>query len=336
MPEPKPAEILRAKVLGFVTSRCIHVVAELGVADALGEGPATAEALAHATGSDPDSLGRVLRLLAADGIFAEADGGFVHTELSRLLRSDHPQSLRPHALRVGTAVCWSVYGVLEHSVRTGEPAFEQVYPGGTWAYHADNPDAGALFNAGMTAKAHADTAAVLKADYFSGFQTIADIGGGRGHLVRAVLASVPGASGVLFDQPHVIAEAGDTANTPGLRLQGGDFFADALPRADAYLLMSVIHDWADAEAKAILSAVRKAAPANARVLLIEAVVPDSPGWHFSKLVDIVMLAETGGRERTGAQYEALLASAGLRLERIVPTQGTASIIEAVPVQVSAR
>ena len=335
MTERQPAAVLRAMILGFVAPRCLHLVAELGVADALGEEPETAERLAQATGCDAESLGRILRLLAAEGVFAEKDGAYIHTPLSRLLRSDHPQSMRASARRHGSEVNWSAYGALEHSARTGGAAMDTVIPGGLWAYYAANPEAGELFNAAMSAKAHADTAAVLTAYDFTRFPTFADIGGGRGHLLRAVLASSPTATGVLFDQPHVLADAPEAAS-PRLRVQGGDFFGDALPRADAYLLMNVIHDWGDAEAKAILGAVRKAAPPGAHLLLIESVVPDEPGWHLSKLLDVHMLVITGGRERTAAQYAELLASAGFRVERVVPTETSVSIIEAVPVQVSAR
>ena len=323
----QPAAALRALNLGFVAPRCVHVVAELGVADALGEAPSTAAELAAATGCDADSLGRILRLLAAEGVFAEEGEGWVHTPISRLLRSDHPQSMRAMARRIGSEVNWAAYGALAHSARTGETAAETIVPGGLWAYYAANPEAGELFNASMAAKAHADTAAVLKAYDFSGIATFADIGGGRGHLLRAVLDAVPGATGVLFDQPHVIADAVDSTSGR-LRMQGGSFFTDALPEADAYLLMNVIHDWGGAESGLILRAVRTAAPAGARILLIESVVPDGSGRHLSKVMDVHMLALTGGRERTLAQYAELLAGAGLRLDRLVPTESSVSVIEA--------
>jgi len=170
--------------------------------------------------------------------------------------------------------------------------------------------------------------AVVEAYDFSSFATVADIGGGRGHLLQAILDRVPTASGVLFDLPHVITDASGVASEQ-LRLTAGDFFRDQLPVADAYILMEVIHDWADGEATKILSAVRRAAPRHARVLVIEALVSESPGPQFGKMLDIIMLAVTGGRERTRAEYEGLLASTGFRLERIIQTASQYSLVEAV-------
>jgi hypothetical protein len=161
---------------------------------------------------------------------------------------------------------------------------------------------------------------------FGSFKTIVDVGGGRGHLLELVLARAPQATGVLFELPHVIA---DVLVVPRMQLVAGDMFRDPLPSADAYLLMDVLHDWDDAGAARILSAVRAAARPQARVLIIETLVAEAPGPHFGKLVDVIMLAATGGRERTQAQLAALLAAAGFRLERLVPTAAQYSIVEAV-------
>jgi len=135
---------------------------------------------------------------------------------------------------------------------------------------------------------------------------------------------------IAIDLPHVIADAADN-ESERMRLQPGDFFADALPAADAYLLMEVIHDWNDQDAAKILAAVRRAAPEHARLMIIESLVSESPGPHFSKILDVRMLAGTGGRERTPSEYEALLAGTGFRLERVIPTLSQYSIVEAVAV-----
>ena len=179
----------------------------------------------------------------------------------------------------------------------------------------------------MAAKAHGQVAGVLAAYDFSGFGLIGDIGGGRGHLLRAVLDAAPDANGVLFDLPHVIAEAAGMASER-LTLQAGDFFKDALPVCDAYLLMEVIHDWGDEEAVAILRAIRRAAPPHATLLLIEQIVPDDPGPDWSKMLDIHMLALLGGRQRTRREYEALLDRAGFSLRREIDTGAGISILEA--------
>lgn len=316
---------------GYWASRCLHAIAELGVADHIGERVESPEALARAVGSHPQALARVLRALAAQGVFEEVAGGFRHSPASRLLRTDHPQSVRAFVRMMGMPVHWEAYGKLGHSICTGESAMTCIAPGGTFQYLADHPEEAQLFDQAMTAKSHEQITHVLGAYDFSGFRRIADIGGGRGHLLRAVLGAAPDATGVLFDLPHVIDSLASSPPTDRLTLCAGSFFKDALPACDAYLLMSVIHDWGDAEATAILNAVRHAAPPHAKVLLVEMLLPDAPGPHPAKLLDIEMLVmTTGGRERSRAQYERLLESAGMRLARVIPTPTPTVILEGVP------
>jgi hypothetical protein len=326
---PTPHEVVMQMSAAWLLSRSLHVVADLGVADVLGETPQTAAALAQATGAHPQALERTLRLLSAHGVFATRDGMVSHTAGSRLLRTDHPQSLRSLVRMFGLPFNQGAYGFLEHSLRTGRPAVEKVAPAGMFTYLADRPQEARLFGEAMTAKARGHVAGILGAYDFSGFHVIGDIGGGHGHLLRAVLERAPAARGVLFDLPNVLREVGGLASER-LLLQPGDFFSDPLPACDAYLLMEVIHDWGDEEAIAILKAVRAAAPAHARLLVIEQLVPDEPGPHWAKTLDVLMLAVTGGLQRTGQEYEALLASSGFRLERLIDTAGGIAIVEAVP------
>jgi hypothetical protein len=180
----------------------------------------------------------------------------------------------------------------------------------------------------MVGKSASVIPAVIDAYDFSQFQVVADVGGGRGHLLQAILDRAPNTNCILFDLPHVIEEASGLAS-PRLRLAAGDFFIDSLPIADAYALMEVIHDWTDTEAVKILAAIRRAAPEHARVLIVETTVSEDPGPQFGKTLDVVMLAVTGGRERTPSEYAELLAAAGFRLERIVPTASAYSVIEGV-------
>ncbi len=326
---PDPVTTVLQIAGGHCLPRCLHVVADLGVADALDDRPRTAEELASEVGAEPDALRRVLRLLAAHGVFEFHDGAFRHSPASRLLRSDHPQSLRAVVRMFGLRMNWASWEALNHTVRTGLPAADKVVPGGFWAYFAAHPDDSVIFNAAMEAKAHGQIAGVIAAYDFSGFRLIGDIGGGRGHLLRAVLDSAPHANGVLFDLPHVVREAtGITSER--LELQAGDFFKDALPSCDAYLMMEVIHDWGDADSIAILKAVRRAAPAHGRLLLIEQIVPDDSGPNWAKTLDIHMLALLGGRQRTRPEYEALFAKAGFGFKRQIDTFAGISILEAAP------
>ncbi|MFO7278742.1 MAG: methyltransferase [Pseudomonadota bacterium] len=324
MTDRHPARILQDLVNGHVAPRCLHVIAEFGVADALGERPETASVLAARTGLDAGALDRMLRLLAAYGVFAREGDAYVHTPVSRHLRSDHPQSLRSFARTMGSPIFWKGFTELAHAARTGKPATDWA---GILAHFAQHPDEGRMFNEAMAGKSIAAVPAVLEAYDFSAFGTIADIGGGRGHLLRAILERVPGAQGILFELPQVIEDAA-REGIPRTQLVAGDFFVDPLPAADAYLLMEIIHDWGDDDAARILAAVRRAAPTHARVLIVETLVPDSPGPGFAKTLDVIMLAITGGRERTPAEFETLLAGAGLRLERVIRTPSHYSIVEA--------
>lgn len=325
--QSNPFETVLQIAGGYCLPRCLHVVAHLGVADVLDETSRTAVDLASDVGAHPDALGRVLRLLAAHDVFEHRDGAFRHSAASRLLRTDHPQSMRAFAQMFGLPINWAILGELEHSVRTGLPAVDKVHPDGFWAYFSEHPEEGRVFNAAMVAKAHGHVAGIISVYDFSGFHQIGDIGGGSGHLLQAILDAVPTAKGILFDLPHVTEDAAGIASER-LTLQPGDFFQDVLPSCDAYLLMEIIHDWADAEAVAILQAVRRAAPSHAKVLLIETIVPDDPGPDWSKMLDIHMLALLGGRQRTRQEYEALLTQAGFVLLREIDTHAGISILEA--------
>jgi hypothetical protein len=327
MNEPNPFHTLLHIAGGYCLPRCLHVIADLCVADVLDETPRTAVDLAAAVGAHPEALGRVLRLLAAHGVFVAQGEMFCHSPASRLLQTDHPQSMRAFVQMFGLPVNWAIAGALAHSVRTGLPA-AQVCPGGLWAYCAEHPEEHAIFNAAMVAKAHGQVAAIVAAYDFSRFGVIGDIGGGHGHLLRAVLNTVPTVRGVLFDLPQVIEQAAGVASER-LTSQAGDFFRDALPVCDAYLVMEVIHGWGDAEAVAILQAIRRVAPTHARVLVIEQLIPNDPGPHWSKMLDIHMLTLVGGRQRTRQEYAALFKTAGLSLAREVDTGADISILEAV-------
>lgn len=312
---------------GYCVARCLHIVAELGLADHLDETPRTATELANTLGVNPDALDRILRLLAAHEVFQIEGEAFGHSPASRLLCSDHPQSMRAFTRMFGLPVLWRIFEELDYSVQTGLPAADKVVPAGLWTYFSTQPEANKIFNAAMVAKAGGHIAGVTAAYNFSGFTTIADIGGGRGHLLQAILEAVPSAKGILFDLPNVIAEAA-SLTSERFMLQVGDFFKDPLPTCDAYLLMEIIHDWPDEEAVAILKAIRQAAPPHARLLLIEQMISEEPGPHWSKMLDIHMLALLGGRQRSLQEYQNLLEQAGFRLEREIPTFADISILEA--------
>lgn len=326
-PTAQPHEIVWTLTNGVVGSRSLQVVAALGVADQIADEPVSIKELASACAADPDGLDRVLRLLAAHGIFERHAAGYGHNDASRLLRTDHPMSMRAFSRMMGLPVVQATFDQLEHSVRTGSPATQLLDPNGFWAYLEGHPGEAEVFGQAMTAKAAADIAAVVGAYDFGRFDTIADIGGGRGHLLRAALDAVPTAEGILFDLPDVIATL--TVDRDRLTPRAGDFFVDPLPTADAYILMEVIHDWPDAEAAAILTAIRRAASPGARVLIVENVLEDTNPDLRGHTLDVIMLAVTGGRERTGSALGALLEGAGFAGTTVLDTGGPMRIVEAV-------
>jgi SAM-dependent methyltransferase len=310
--------------------RALHVVADLGIADALAEQPQSSETLARATGTHVDSLDRVLRLLAGYEIFAIHNGAFVHTPASELLRSDHPHSLRSLVRMMGFPIYWRMWEAFDVTVRTGAAASTAVLPEGSWKYLADHPEEAGIFDDAMTAKSQVQIPAILRSYDFSPFARIADVGGGHGHLLRAVLAATSSTTGVLFDVPHVIQAAARSA-ADRLVFDAGDFFTDPLPSCDCYLVMHVLHDWNDGDATRILHAIHGAARPDATVLILESIVPDDPSPSWERILDIHMMAIHAGRERTRGEYAGLLGAAGFRPVREIDTHAGVWILEARPV-----
>jgi hypothetical protein len=328
MEEMNPFETLRQISAGYCLARAVHVLAELNVADALGEAPLSASQLAKMVSADADALSRVLRLASAHGVFEQKADKYQHSPASRMLRTDHPQSMHAFVRMFGLAINWDAYRELEYSVKTGRRAMEKTLPEGVWSYLEHHPEANSIFNSAMLAKAQAQIPALVQSGNFSRFKVIGDIAGGRGHLLSAILEAAPSTKGILFDLPHVVNEAANLASSR-LTLQAGDFFKDRLPKCDAYILMEVIHDWPDREAVTILQAVRQAATAEATLFLIETIVPEGPEADWSKMLDIHMLTLLGGKQRTLKEYEALLRQADFELKKGIETGTGISIIEAL-------
>jgi C-methyltransferase len=212
---------------------------------------------------------------------------------------------------------WGTLTELQPCVHTGRPALQALEPDGFWAYLRDRPAEAAIFARAMTAKASGEITAVLASYDFSRFATIADIGGGRGHLLQAVLDAAPSATGILFDLPEVVDNL--DVSHPRMTATAGSFFVDALPAADAYVLMDVLHDWPDQECVAILRAVRRAAPVDATLLILEGIVAQQAADPGSATLDVIMLALTGGRERSADQLDALLRRADFKLDKVIDT-----------------
>jgi hypothetical protein len=323
-------------IFGKWVSQALSVVARFRVADHLAGGPKTAAELARLTDTKPGPLYRVLRALGGVGVLAEdADGRFALTPVGEYLRSDVPGSLRPIAIYCCDPWSWQAWGGLAESVRTGETAFNRVLGCGPWEYLKDHPDEAATFNEGMIGFSQQMAGPVTKAYDFSQFHTVVDVGGGHGALLTAILKANPNVRGVVYDLPQVVEGAGPALRAAGLadrcRAMGGDFFQEVPSGGDAYLMKHIIHDWNDAKATEILRNCRKAMKSTAKLLLAEIVIPPAGVPSPGKLLDLEMLVICDGKERTEAEYRALLAGAGFRLTRVIPTEAPVSIIEGEPV-----
>lgn len=329
-PNPRPP-LLFQMATAYWVSQAIYVAAKLGIADLLADGPQSTAALAAATRSDGGSLFRLLRALSSVGVLSQVGKDqFALARLAEHLRSDVPGSLREIVITLGE-IHYQACGGLLHAVRTGSPAFNQVFGANLFDYLQRNPDASEAFDRGMTNLSSLLAHAILLAYDFSGISSIIDVGGGEGELLRRILALNPGLRGMVFDLPNAIQLMKDASSDRArCSYVAGNFFESVPEGADAYLLCGVVHDWDDDRAVTVLRKCRSAMASNGRLLIVDMIVPETASPSFSKLLDLNMMVMTGGRERTKAEFQALLDAADYRLTRVIPTMAPQSMIEALP------
>jgi DNA-binding PadR family transcriptional regulator len=311
----------------------INASVRLGIPDLLKDGPMSSEAIAQKTQTHPPSLYRLLRALAAAGLFSEdGDRRFALTPLGNLLRSDVPDSLGATVRHIASDQHTKMWANLIHSVRTGESARRHA----AWDPQmvTEDPEYAATFNQWMTEMAAQRAAAALDGYEFSGIATLVDVGGGHGRLLASILRAYPRMRGVLFDLPQVVDGAGELLKAAGVadrcRVTAGSFF-DAVPTGgDAYILSVVIHDWTDEQATAILKNCRAAIGTAGRLLLLERVISGGGITLDDALTDLQMLIGPGGHERTGEEFQRLFAGSGFELSRIVPLAFSYNIVEGAP------
>lgn len=321
-------------IRNFWMSRALYVTTKIGIPDLLKSGPQTTEELAASTQMHAPSLYRLLRALASVGIFkSEAGNRFSLTPLSELLVTDTPGSMRWFVISELGQEHYPAWGNLMHSVKTGEIAFDNQFGMDLWKYFSENPEDAAVFNdsmSGMTAVVNEEITSLYD---FSPFKKIVDVGGGHGGLITSILKATPQAKGVLFDSEVVISGARPKLEAAGLadrcEMVAGDFF-QSVPAGDAYIMKWIIHDWDDERAIRILKNCRSQVPPNGRVIVVDAVVPEDDEPDFSKFFDLNMMVMTGGKERTEREFAELLAAAGLKLRRVIPSKLPASIVEGEP------
>ncbi|HZU48131.1 MAG TPA: methyltransferase [Mycobacterium sp.] len=329
---PAPAAMMEMIIASW-TSQAITVAAQLGVADALAGGPLTIDELAAKVGADADALRRLLRALISRGIFCHRDDGrYCLNWLAHTLRSDAPVSMACAARFYGSREQRERWTLMEDAIRSGNSVVPAMHGKGSFDYFAEQPELAELFNQTMTSISELTTGAVVAGYDFSAHRTIVDVGGGQGQLLAAIVAATPSSHGVLYDLPWVVAGAPNVlrANDVSDRvcIAEGSFFESVPSGGDAYILKNIIHDWPDEKAVQILRNVRSAARPGATVLLIELVIPEHDRDFPGKWADLEMLLNLGARERTAAEYRALLGQAGFRMTRVVQTASPLSVVEA--------
>jgi hypothetical protein len=299
-------------IAGYIPARLIFLAAELGIADLIASGTSTVEGLAERTGVHAPSLKRVLRALCAYDVFEENSGQFALRPMGAQLRSDVPGSLRNFARFFPDQRAWKCFEEIEHTVRTGETAMSLAFGMHGFEWLAEHPKEAAIFNAAMADITHLVARAATGAYDFSVFDTIMDVGGGNGTFLTSNL-------------PAGVSEADATLRNAGVadrcKVISGDFFRSVPPGADLMVLKSVIHDWDDEHAAAILTQCRAAASADGRLVLVERVMPEcmtaSAANQRAASLDMRMLTITGGIERTEQEYRELLKRAGFKWMRTI-------------------
>ena len=335
-PEGQPApEPIIQMALGHLIARALYAVVELDIPDRLASGARSADDLAAETSTHGPSLHRLLRTMSGLGYFdQEADGRFALTPLGAALQTGAPGYANSLVRTLAGPIGWNTLGLMSHSVATGEPAADKALGASIFDYLATRPVEATQFNELMIAFHGAEPPAVAAAYDFSGIRTLVDVGGGTGNLLTTILLAHPGVAGVLYDLPHVAAQARARIADQGLAdrcaVAEGSFFEGVPEGGDAYVMSHIIHDWDEARCLTILGHCRRAMGPSGRLLLVEMVVPAGNTFHQSKLSDLIMLTFTpGGRERTEQEYATLFAKAGLKLTRVTPTASAVSVIEAV-------
>jgi hypothetical protein len=351
VPEPgRDSDVLAnaARLLEMVNSgwmpQALRTAAELGIADLLAHGPRSAADLAVATSTHAPSLHRLLRALVAIDVVGERDDGtFELTPSGRLLQADVEGTVRSWTIYQGRDV-WDEWGLMLEAVRTGKSGRE-IATGkrGDWKPGfeplRDDPERAAIFNKAMAELTRLNTHALVTGYDFARYARIADVGGGYGELIAAILAANPGSRGILFDLPHAIESARPHLEKNGVldrcEVVSGSFFDEVPGGADLYVMKSVIHDWDDERAAEILANLRRAMGASSKLVLIERLMPErmKPGKEFHALAraDMNMLVAHAAPERTEAHWRRLLESAGFSVVGVAPITATSTAIEALPV-----
>ncbi|CQR65871.1 methyltransferase [Streptomyces leeuwenhoekii] len=321
---PAPSMRLRELVFGAACAAALRAAARLGVADALDDSPRAVEDLAAAVKTEPQPLRRLLRALSCHGVFAEQpDGTFAHTDMSRLLREDDPHSLRAITLWCTEPWTWDAWPRLDEAVRTGRNVVEDLYGKEFFTYlNEDAPESADVFNRAMTTSSVQSARDVARFLDLSGASSVADIGGGQGHVVASLLEKYPSLQGTLLDLPRVVENADARLRAGGaladrVRIVPGDCRAAVPVKADVYIIKNIL-EWDDDSTSRTLRNVIEAGGPGTRVVVIENLVDDTPSMRFSTAMDLLLLLNVGGAKHTTESMVGRLTGAGLVIDDVRP------------------
>ena len=326
-------ERLRLKIEAYHEAALVYAAVKLGLPDRLADGPETGEQLAQALQLSAPHLTRVLRGLCSIGICEElADGSFALAAGGRSLCAFSPSRLA-EKVQIVVGQYWQPWANLVANLETGKPAFEQVFGMSVSDWRGLNPEKGAMFDSYLAKETLAQAGAILEALDLAHVNIVADIGGGYGGLLAALLGAHPHIEGILFDRPRTLAAAEPFLQSIGMaervEFVAGDFLAKIPVRADLYLLKGVLQQWDDQAARTILGNCRSAMPEGSKLAIIELLLPERANDDPAAIMlDLQMMTITGGRARSLAQFKELLSEAGLALAKVTPTRSGLAIIAA--------
>jgi ubiquinone/menaquinone biosynthesis C-methylase UbiE len=329
---PPHAQLMQF-ILGKWISKPIYVAAELGIADMLADGPKSVDDLARMSEAHAPSLYRLMRALAAVGIFSEINEKFF--ELTPMAECLKTGAMRPVALMFHSDWHDRAWDNLLYGVKTGEAAFDNAHGMPLFEWFEDNPSAAKIYNQANALKAGNFHRTIADAYDFSGITSLTDVGGGTGALMAEILTAYPSMHGVVADISSVIRQAKKEIQARGLddrcTAVECDFFDEIPAGSDAYLMSHILHDWDDSQCQTILNNCHKAMQPGSRLLIVEAVIPEGNTFSIGKLLDLEVFVIGGGRERTEAEFRSLLESCGFQLSQVVPTEESICVIETVRV-----
>ncbi len=329
-----PSIVMYERFTSFWLLAAVKVAAELDIAGILEKKPLTIQQLAENTNSDTQALLRLMRALASEGIFKRTKQGlYKNTRFSKVL-TDGKGSLHYTFLQHLGTLNWSLFNELSYSVHTGKSAFTKIHGMTIYDYLSQHPDESALFDRSMTNLSEISIEPILSSVDFSKYHVIADIGGGEGLLLSSILYKNKNSTGILFDLPEGLNNSGKIFEKFGVteRVQviEGSFFHTAPAGADVYILKNIIHNWNTEDSLMILNNIRKVMPPHGKILILEMILDETNHSTIGKLIDLQMMVFMNeGKERTLREFETLLQSAGLKLNRLISTIAPVSVIEAV-------